>query len=141
MRARCFVWLEFCSVILLVEACLSHFKLPASGKAGTSYDYTFESTSPLERNVYYYIDWNDGNIENWIGPYASGETVTVSHTYGNKGTYTISSRAKDTDNLWGPWGTMPVTMPLDLNLIQSSSQQIIQQHSSPLLLKMLQRLL
>jgi len=126
---------------LLVEACLSHFKLPASGKAGTSYDYTFESTSPLGRNVYYYIDWNDGNIENWIGPYASGETVTLSHTYGNKGTYTICSRAKDTDNLWGPWGTMSVTMPLDLNLIQSSSQQIIQQHSSPLLLKMLQRLL
>ena len=31
LRAR-FVWLEFCSVILLVEACLSHFKLPPGDK-------------------------------------------------------------------------------------------------------------
>ena len=114
---------------------------PASGKAGTSYDYTFESTSPLGRNVYYYIDWGDGNIENWIGSYPSGETITVSHTWSSKGTYTISARAKDTDNLWGPWGTLSVTMPLNLQISQSFSQQINQQSSNQLLLKMFQRLL
>ena len=114
---------------------------PASGKAGTSYDYTFTSTSPLGNDVYYYIDWGNNAIDNWTGPYESGETITASHTYANEGTYTISARAKDTANLWGPWGTMSVTMPLDLNFIQSISQQINQQHSSPLLLKMMQRLL
>jgi len=95
---------------------------PASGKAGTSYDYTFESTSPLGRNVYYYIEWGDNSIENWIGPYKSGETITASHTYAGEGTYTISARAKDTANLWGPWGTLSVTMPLDLQISKSSQQ-------------------
>jgi outer membrane protein assembly factor BamB len=114
---------------------------PASGKVGTSYDYTFESTSPLGRDVYYYIDWGDNTINDWFGPYAYGETVTVSHTWGYRGTYTISSRAKDTDNLWGPWGTLSVTMPLNLQISQRSSQQINQHSSNQLFLKMLQRLL
>jgi hypothetical protein len=104
---------------------------PVSGKTGTEYEYTFESTSPLGRNVYYYIDWGDGNIENWIGSYPSGETVTVSHTWSSNGTYTISAKAKDTDNFWGPWGTLSVTMPLNL--------QINQQYSNQLIFKMMQR--
>jgi outer membrane protein assembly factor BamB len=112
---------------------------PASGKADTSYDYNFESTSPLGRNVYYYINWGDNTVNDWFGPYASGETITVSHTWSSKGTYTISARAKDTDNLWGPWGTLSVTMPLDLQISQSFSQQINQQSSNQLFLKMLQR--
>jgi outer membrane protein assembly factor BamB len=114
---------------------------PACGKAGTEYEYTFESTSPLGRNVYYYIDWGDNTINDWFGPYASGETITVSHTWSSRGTYTISARAKDTDNLWGPWGTLEVTMPLDLQINQSNSQQFSQQHSNQMFLKMLQRVL
>jgi outer membrane protein assembly factor BamB len=114
---------------------------PASGKAGTEYEYTFKSISPLGRNVYYYIDWGDNTINDWFGPYDSGETVTVSHTWSSRGTYMISARAKDTDNLWGPWGTLFVTMPLDLQISQSSGQQINQYSSNQLLLKMLQKLL
>jgi hypothetical protein len=32
---------------------------PANGHTGTSYHYTFTSTSPIGRNVYYYITWRD----------------------------------------------------------------------------------
>ncbi len=114
---------------------------PTSGKAGVEYEYTFTSTSPIGNDVYYYIDWGDNTINDWFGPYASGETVTVSHTWSSQGIYTISARAKDTDNLWGPWGTLSVTMPLDLQLRQRSSQQINQHSSNQLILKTLQRLL
>jgi outer membrane protein assembly factor BamB len=114
---------------------------PANGHTGTSYDYTFTSTSPLGRNLYYYISWGDNTVENWIGPYASGETATVNHTYSRRGTYTISSRAKDTDNLWGLWGTMSVTMPVNLQIVKSNNLQINQQCSQQLLIKMLQKLL
>jgi len=77
---------------------------PTNGKVGTEYDYTFISTSPLGNDVYYYIEWGDGAIEEWQGPYDSGDVATFSHTWSTKGTYTIKARAKDTDNLWDPWG-------------------------------------
>ena len=86
-----------------------------NGNAGTEYEYTFKSTSPINRDVYYYIEWGDGDwtITDWIGPYDSGEVVKVSHTWSGQGTYTIRARAKDSDNLWGPWGELTVTMPRD----------------------------
>ncbi|MDH7507233.1 MAG: PQQ-binding-like beta-propeller repeat protein [Candidatus Thermoplasmatota archaeon] len=82
-----------------------------SGKAGTSYEYTFKSTSPLCRDIYYYVDWGDDTITDWTGPYTSGQTLAVNHTWNIMGTYTIKARCKDTENLWGPWGTLAVTMP------------------------------
>ena len=84
---------------------------PTSGNAGTEYDYTFKATSPLERDVYYYVDWGDNTVQDWIGPYISGEEATLSHKWSSEGTYTIKARAKDTDNLWGPWGELEVSMP------------------------------
>jgi outer membrane protein assembly factor BamB len=83
-----------------------------NGKIKRTYSYTFTSTSPLENNVYYTVDWGDGTSTDWLGPYASGETLTLSHSWGNKGTFLIQARAKDTGNLWGPWGKLSVTMPL-----------------------------
>jgi outer membrane protein assembly factor BamB len=82
-----------------------------SGIAGTEYEYTFESTSPLGKDVYYYIEWGDGSKKDWFGPFSSGEDITVNHTWSEQGTYTIRARAKDTENLWGPWGELQVTMP------------------------------
>jgi outer membrane protein assembly factor BamB len=82
-----------------------------NGKAGQTYDYTFTSLDPTSDAVYYYIEWGDGGIEDWIGPYASGETITISHSWSEKGDYTIQARAKDFDNNWGPWGELEVTMP------------------------------
>jgi outer membrane protein assembly factor BamB len=82
-----------------------------NGKIKKTYTYTFTSTSPLENKLYYLIDWGDGTNTDWTRPYTSGETLTVTHSWQNKGTYLIQARAKDTDNLWGPWGTLSVTMP------------------------------
>ena len=80
----------------------------ASGRPKKEYSYTFKSTSPLNRDVYYYVDWGDNTITDWTGPYTSGQTIIVNHTWNIKGTYTIKARAKDTDNLWGSWGTFEV---------------------------------
>jgi len=85
------------------------------GETGTEYDYTFVATDPDGDDVYYYIDWNDDNVEEWIGPYGSGEEVTVSHTWDEKGTYTIRAKAKDTNDAESDWGTLEVTMPVSYN--------------------------
>ncbi len=81
------------------------------GKIETSYDYIFRSISPVGNDIYYQINWGDGKITDWIGPYNSGERITMNHSWSEKGAYTIKARAKDTDNLWGPWGELEVTMP------------------------------
>ena len=81
------------------------------GKAGEVYKYKFTSTDPNGDDVYYYIEWEDGSDTGWIGSYPSGEEITLNHTWEEKGTYTIRARAKDTDNLWGAWGDLEVTMP------------------------------
>ncbi len=84
---------------------------PTNGRFKRPHDYKFKSADPNGDDIYYYIEWGDGKKENWIGPHGSGEEITVSHTWDEKGNYTIRARAKDTDNLWGPWGELEVTMP------------------------------
>ena len=84
---------------------------PTNGKPGVEYDYSFMSIHPLGEDLYYYIMWGDGDIQEWIGPYTSGEVVTLSHTFKTKGTYTIFARARDIYNAYSNWGKLTVTMP------------------------------
>jgi hypothetical protein len=84
---------------------------PTSGNKGTEYDYIFQCITPDSCDVYYYIDWDDGEIEDWIGPYASGEEVTVPHTWDEKGAYIIKAKAKDIHDAESDWGSLSVTMP------------------------------
>lgn len=86
-----------------------------NGRIKRTYEYTFTSTSPLGNQIYYLIDWGDDVTTDWLGPYNSGETLTLNHSWANKGTYIIKARAKDTENLWGPWGELKVTMPFSYN--------------------------
>ena len=85
---------------------------PEEIKLYEKYDFKFKTTSPLDNDVYYWIEWGDLSIVEWIGPYASGETVTLSHKWDwmSSPPWTIRVKAKDTDNLWGPWGELTVTM-------------------------------
>jgi hypothetical protein len=68
---------------------------PTWGWGGTQYDFTFESTDQDGHDIYYLVDWDDGNTEEWIGPYSSGEAFTLSHSWKEKGGYWIKAWAKD----------------------------------------------
>ncbi|UCF12576.1 MAG: S8 family serine peptidase [Thermoplasmatales archaeon] len=76
---------------------------PDEGDVEKEYEFTIMTTDPSDEDVYYWIDWGDGTMEEWIGPYASGEIVTVSHTWTEKGTYFIKGKAKNTLNAEGAW--------------------------------------
>jgi len=84
---------------------------PLRGKPGVEYNYTFVSTDPNGDNVYYYVEWGDGTNSGWIGPYTSGEVVTMTHTWDKKDTYTIKAKAKDVNDLESDWGTLNVKIP------------------------------
>jgi len=84
---------------------------PGSGEAGTSYEYTFTAVDPDGDFLYYYVNWDDGTVEEWIGLYDSSETITLNHTWSEKGTYIITAKAKDIYGAESEWGYLEVTMP------------------------------
>ncbi len=76
-----------------------------------SYTYSTQTIDPNGDNVYYLWDWGDGNNSGWLGPYPSGQIVSASYTWFNRGTYPIKVKAKDTSGLESPWST-----PLTVNI-------------------------
>jgi C1A family cysteine protease len=82
---------------------------PKFGRTGQEYKYIFTTTDPDgDDDFYLYIDWGDGNIEEWIGPYESDEIVNVNHTWENKKFYNIRVKAKDINNKESNWNEQSV---------------------------------
>ena len=84
---------------------------PTSGKPDESYIFEFTSSDDQNHSVYYEIIWGDGTSEDWIGPFPSGETIAVNHSWSKKRTYIIQARAKDEFHAIGNWSTYEVAIP------------------------------
>jgi len=83
------------------------------GQFGESYNYTFVATDPENRDIWYYIEWDDGETEAWHGPHPSGEEVIISHTWNRRGTYTIRAKVRDAFDAESDWATLKVKMPVN----------------------------
>jgi hypothetical protein len=77
------------------------------------YNLSVVTTDPDGEDVYYFIEWGDGQVDEWVGPYNSGVTVEITHQWNKKGTYTIKAKAKDIHGTESNWGTTSVIMPTD----------------------------
>ncbi len=108
---------------------------PTSGKAGTIYTYTFVSVDPNGDDIFYEIDWGDGQVDPWDGLHKSNTIITKNHIWKRQGTFTIRARAKDVKDAIGEWGAFVVIMPKNLQIIK---QLFLTQ---PLLFWFLQRFL
>jgi hypothetical protein len=84
---------------------------PTSGRVGVKYDYKFLSIDPDDDLIWYYICWGDLEIIRIYGPYHSGEEVTLSYIYRDKGTWTIQCKAVDSFDASSDWAYLEVTMP------------------------------
>jgi len=91
------------------------------------YSYTFNATDPDGDNVFYEIDWGDGNSEKWIGPYASGKEVILIHTYYQKLMSHIRARANDTHGAIGDWGVLNVWTSKNKQIINPAFLHFIEQ--------------
>lgn len=89
---------------------------PTSGDYREAHQWNFTTTDPDNDDIYYYVDWGDGENTNWSLAYNSGQTMPKSHEYPAKGTYTITAKAKDIYGLESDWGTLSVTMPCSYNI-------------------------
>jgi hypothetical protein len=89
--------------------------------------YSSSTTDPESDGLYYIWDWGDGNFSEWIGPYASGNTVSTQKSWPEQGNYSIRIKARDSHGHESEWSdplvvTMPYNLPYMaklLDLIQS----------------------
>ncbi len=63
----------------------------------------FSTTDDNLDSVFYKIDWGNGEVSDWIGPYNSGDTVTIENFYKNIGNYSIKILAKDEFDNQSSW--------------------------------------
>lgn len=84
---------------------------PSTGIIGIEYNYTINTKDPDGNDVYYYIDWDDGNTDEWIGPYNSETNITISHLWEKRGTYGVKVKAKDTFDSESDWTELWVSIP------------------------------
>ncbi len=65
-------------------------------KVNEENNFTFElRDTNAGDQLWLYVDWGDGDIEDWIGPYDNFETITLKHTYTQKDNYVIRAQVKD----------------------------------------------
>jgi len=87
---------------------------PTSGKKENECTYNITTRDSDGDVVKYFVDWGDGNTTDWIGPYESGETISIDYKWACKGTYEIRVKAKDIYEVESGWSephTMHITAP------------------------------
>lgn len=90
---------------------------PYSVKVNESNDYFTSTTDPNGDDLYYLFDWGDNSSGKWIGPNKSGETVSDSHTWNEKGEFEIKVKSKDIHGAESEWSD-----PLKLTVIKSKTK-------------------
>ena len=107
---------------------------PNSGKVKVEIEYTFSTTDPESDNVFYIVNWGDGTSTDWIGPNPSGEEIKIKHKWNKIQTYTISCKAKDTNESQTSWATMEINIPRYKFVGNSLIQRFMQYYSKIFLL-------
>jgi hypothetical protein len=90
-------WSKPCTIKIIVNTPPNKPTIdgPKTIKLRSESTYTISAVDPNNHDLYYYVYWGDGDYVNWIGPYSSGETVTVKNSWPEPGKYDIQLKAKD----------------------------------------------
>ena len=72
-------------------------------RVGVEYEYNFSLSDPDDNLMYLKIDWRDGNITGWLGPYQSGQVVKINNTWFSVGEFDIRAKAKDIYGAESEW--------------------------------------
>lgn len=81
---------------------------PTEGSTDVEYTFSSQTVDNDSQFIYYRWSWGD-EISDWMGPYASGQTVQAVHTWTTKGTYDIRVIAKDMEGALSGWSE-PLTI-------------------------------
>ncbi len=67
------------------------------------HSYSSTAVDPDGDDVYYRWAFGDGDSTEWLGPYTSGATCTVSHTWAVAGSYDVTVSARDKFDAISDW--------------------------------------
>jgi hypothetical protein len=82
------------------------------GTIGQNYTYSTSSTDTDGDQISYFFDWGDGTDSGWLGLYTSGVTISTTHKWDVKGSYSIKVKAKDSFGDESNWSdSLPIKMP------------------------------
>ena len=76
---------------------------PNHGVFNQTLIFTSITTDPDGEPIFYEFDWGTGETTGWLGPYNSGETVTVTHSWPGIGAYLVKVIAKDNKSATSEW--------------------------------------
>jgi C1A family cysteine protease len=105
---------------------------PNSGRINREISFSTVTTDPNGDQVHYQFDWGNSNYSEWFGPYESGENVSVTHTWTDKGDFEIKVKAKDMFGFESEWSD-----PLILSMSKERLDDKIQSHLDKILLRFL----
>jgi hypothetical protein len=84
------------------------------GSSGKSYNYSAFCFDPdYYQDIYLKWDYGDGEITDWLGPYANEEPCDISHSWATYGSYDVKVQAKDEFDLESGWSE-PFTVEIYL---------------------------
>jgi len=98
---------------------------PTTFKNFTWVNFTLTTSDDDNDDVYYFIDWDEGEKEEWIGPYHSGEEVMVSHYWVFRDNYEIRVKAKDIYGDESGWVTLEITVAKSTSRYDTSFLRMI----------------
>jgi hypothetical protein len=76
---------------------------PLYGRPGVNYTFCITVNDPEGDNVFCLWDWGDGTEGGWLGPYASGAEICVTHAWSNEGSFSIRVKVKDEYGAESEW--------------------------------------
>ena len=76
---------------------------PDTGFKGIEYTFSASTTDPEGEPIYYLFDWGDGTNSSWVGPVDSGAIASAQHTYHIAGNFSVTVKAKDTNDHESGW--------------------------------------
>jgi len=113
---------------------------PTKGKPNINYQYQFLLAQDPNGDIsFIYVDWGDNTNSGWVGPYSSGETITIYHSWPKKQVYTIKAKAKNICGDSNNWNYLEVSIPRNVKIINSLMQRFLQNH--PNLISLLEKLI
>lgn len=81
------------------------------GKVGEPSEYEFIATDPNGNQMFYFVEWGDGTVQEWVGPHTSDDPISLTHTWDERGSYTLRAKAKDEFDEESDWANMEIAMP------------------------------
>ena len=99
-----------------------------NGNVDEEIQFNTSSMDPDGDDVYYYVDWGDNHIDEWIGPFSSEQQVKLSHSWSGEGDYLIKVKSKDIFYEESEYTTFPISIPKSktyITFLQLIFQQLL----------------